>query len=307
MEENKDEEELAQSENQLKTSKKMRHFSFIYVLIGFIMVFLMLLQIIFAAFLQEFDGNLIKSFQRLIPISAYKSTFFRVISIVLYKYTTFTFLNGLLSFLYFIVNPLISFKIALVTNLAIYLHGIITLLLYCEPRPFWTIPGIKTSGCEIAFTGPAYSQFTVTLISIYSLLVLKQYRVVKGVISLALLNGFLMFLNLITLLFNTLNAQYFFYQMILGVILAFMFAIAANFMDNSLTLLTLKLSFFHKSSKKYKFLLFIVLVLTFSLCMAFTTVLETNTLVKAEWVRYYNVHSSFVIFRKLAQTQLMIY
>eukprot|EP00826_Nyctotherus_ovalis_P051809 TRINITY_DN6496_c0_g1_i12.p1 TRINITY_DN6496_c0_g1~~TRINITY_DN6496_c0_g1_i12.p1 ORF type:complete len:374 (-),score=44.45 TRINITY_DN6496_c0_g1_i12:157-1278(-) len=289
MEENKNDELLLLRESVHRPNPSIKRFSFVYILIAFITTFLMLLQIIFAFQLQSFDGNLIKKFQRLIPSTAYSSTAFKVISKIIYYYTQFYFLNGFFSFLYFIANPLISFKIALVTNLAIYFHTILVLLIYREPRPFWIMPGIKTTKCETAFTGPAYSQFTITLLSIYSVLVLQQYKAIKGSILLSLINGFLVFLNLITLLFNSLNAQYFFYQSLLGAILAIMAAVLADVMDNSLTLLTLKLSFFHKSSKKYKFLLLIVLVLIFSLCMAFTIVVETNTLVAASWVKYYNV------------------
>lgn len=276
-------------EDSNATISGIKRFSFSYVLIGFLAIFLMLLQIIFASSIQEFDGIFIESLQKLLPISAYTSNAFKYICDIFYYYTEFYVFNGFICFLYCTVSPLISFKIGLVFNLAIYMHTIMIVLMYREPRPFWTMSGIHTTNCQASFVGPSYSQFVVTLMMIYFSFILKQYNIVKSPIMFSIILGISIFINLITFLFNILNGVYFVYQNFLGIIIGVMIGLIAIIGDNSITILSLKLAFFHKSSKKYKFLFLIFLAMTFSLCMAFTTILETKTLVLAKWVQYYNV------------------
>ena len=284
-------DEPSRRQNALHPSKKkkIKRSSFSYILSAFIVVFLLVFQLIFSGSLQELDARLIKGIQSMSSRAIHDSGFFKICSVILYWYTEFNVFNGALCFLYCAFNPFISFKVALLANISIYIHTIAILLIYREPKPYWITSGIYTSDCESIFTGPAYNQFMATLLIFYSITVFKRYQIFgerwKGLILISIF----VYLNLMTLIFSILDAQNFIFQNILGIIIAVIVVVVTNLMDNSITLLSLRLGFFIKSSKKYKFLFLVVLLLIFSLCLSFTTVMESNNLISASWITNYNV------------------
>ncbi len=276
---------------QAVAKKRLKRSSFSYILFAFIVVFLLVFQLIFSTSLQSWDAKLLRGIQSLSSKSLHNSAFFKACTTVLYYYTNFDVINGALCFLYCAFNPFISFKVALLANISIYIHSIAILLIYREPKPYWTRDGLYTSDCESVFTGPAYNQFMATLLIFYSITVFKRYQIIGERWKGLLLIGIFSYLNLMTLAFSILDAQHFIYQNVLGIIIAVIVVVVTNILDNSITLLSLRLGFFIKSSKKYKFLFLVILLLIFSLCLAFTTMVETGTLIQASWIENFNVSS----------------
>jgi len=269
--------------------KKIKRSSFSYIMIAFIIVFIVVFQLIFSTPLQDFDVKIIKGIQDLTENSSHKGTFFKVVSSILYYYTEFNVFNGALCFLYAAFNPFISFKVSLLANIAIYVHTIAILLIYREPKPYWVQSGLSTIDCESVFTGPAYNQFMATLLIFYSITVFRRYQVIGGRLLGIILIGIFIYLNIMTLCFSIFDAQHFVYQNILGIIIAVIIVVVTNMMDNKISLLSLRLGFFMKSSKKYKFLFLVVLLLIFSLCLAITTVVDSGTLIEPKWIINFNV------------------
>ena len=179
------------------------------------------------------------------------------------------------------------------------------MLIYREPRPFWTKEGLRTIYCQASFTGPNYNQFMATLIMLYSIIELKKYQILKTQVSLYILVGLFSYLSIMTLVFNIMSANNFIYQNILGVIIAIIIIILFVILDNSISVLCLKLGFFVKSSKKYKFIFLIVLLLLFSICMAFALIVEENTLIQSTWVLNYKVNLFY--YRNLVQILMKLY
>ncbi len=273
----------------LFSKKQLKRSSFSYILLAFLIVFVLVFQLIFSSALQDWDAHIIKWIQSAGSKSLHENTFFKICGKLLYYYTEFNVFNGALCFLYCAFNPFISFKVALLANIAIYIHTIAILLIYREPKPYWVLSGLHTSDCESVFTGPAYNQFMATLLVFYSITVFRRYQVIGGRLPALILIGVFTYLNLMTLAFSIMDAQHFIYQNIIGIIIAVIIVLITNVLDNSISLLSLRLGFFIKSSKKYKFLFLVVLLLIFSLCLAFTTVVESNTLISAQWIDNYNV------------------
>ena len=268
---------------------KRNNYSFSYILSSFVFIFLLIFQVIFSNSLQSFDLNLIVKIQQIIPDSLYKSGVFKWLAIFFENYMEFIFINGFLCVLYCSFNPFIVFKIALFSNLAIYLHTVFIVLIYREPRPYWTTSGLKTMDCQAIFTGPSYTQFMATLLMLYFIRVFRHYQVITKTIPLILFIIFLVIMNVLTIIVNVIHAQNFLYQSLLGVLIAIIVILITYGMDDSITLLTLKVGFFMKSSKKYKFLLLIILLLIFSVCLIFIMITESEILVLPEWIKNYTV------------------
>lgn len=171
------------------------------------------------------------------------------------------------------------------------------LLVYKEPKPFWVEPGVYTSDCTSIFTGPAYNQFMATLVIFYSISIFKRYQIIgkrwQGVVLIAIC----VYLNLMTLAFSILDAQHFIYQNIMGIIIAVVILVGTNAYDNKISILCLRLGFFIKSSRKYKFFLLVALLLIFSVVLSLTSVGEGKTYINARWIENYNVLICLKLFR----------
>jgi len=278
-----------EEKNILKHKKAIKRFSLYYIAVLSVVVLLLVLQVIFSESLQRFDLRIIKKIQSIFPQSLFNNDVFKFVGNLSYYYTDLYILNGFLCFLYCVFNPFVSFKIALFFNFAIYLHTISILLVYREPRPYWLDSEVKISACEAKFTGPGYNQFMATLLMLYFIIELKKQKIFERPILQILFIGPFIYLALIAFLFNMVYGHHFLYQNVVGLILAVIVILLADIFDNSLSTLVLKLGFIHRSSKEHKFMVLVGLLLMFSICMAFTLIVESNTLLKPEWIVNYKV------------------
>jgi H+/Cl- antiporter ClcA len=96
-------------------------------------------------------------------------------------------------------------------------------------------------------------------------------------------------LNVFAIGFTIINGHNFIYQVALGIIMGIVVIVIANALDDSISLLTLKVGFFSKSSKKYTFLFLVILLFVFSLCLIFMIVAESKTLIELDWFEHYGV------------------
>lgn len=270
-----------------KQRRAIRRFTFSYILVLSIVLFLMILQIIFSKPLQNFDIRNIKKFQAIFPQALYDHGAFQFFAKGLYYYTDFYILNGFLCFLYSAFNPFLSFKLALISNFAVCLHTISILLVYREPRPYWVTSGVKIAACDATFTGPGYNQFMATFLVLYFIIQLKKYQIFQRRLLEPFFIGIFVYLAFMTLAFNLICGHHFLYQNAAGVVLAVIVVILANAFDSSISILVLKVGFFHKSSKKYKFMLLVALLLLFSVCMVFALIIEAKTLLEPGWIVNY--------------------
>eukprot|EP00826_Nyctotherus_ovalis_P015979 TRINITY_DN14591_c0_g2_i1.p1 TRINITY_DN14591_c0_g2~~TRINITY_DN14591_c0_g2_i1.p1 ORF type:complete len:362 (-),score=73.24 TRINITY_DN14591_c0_g2_i1:161-1246(-) len=282
-----EEEKETKKTHSTKQRRAIRRFTFSYILILSIVLFLMILQIIFSKPLQNFDIGNVKKFQALFPRVLYDNGVFQFFAKGLYYYTDFYILNGFLCFLYSAFNPFLSFKIALLSNFAICLHTISILLVYREPRPYWVASGVKMIACDATFTGPSYNQFMATFLMLYFIIELKKYQIFQRRFLEPFFIGIFVYLAFMTLAFNLICGHHFLYQNAVGVVSAVIVVILANAFDNSISILVLKVGFFHKSSRKYKFMLLVALLLLFSVCMVFALIIEAKTLLEPEWILNY--------------------
>eukprot|EP00826_Nyctotherus_ovalis_P048730 TRINITY_DN576_c0_g1_i1.p1 TRINITY_DN576_c0_g1~~TRINITY_DN576_c0_g1_i1.p1 ORF type:complete len:300 (-),score=77.26 TRINITY_DN576_c0_g1_i1:555-1454(-) len=296
MSERKD-EEIGETGKGIKERKNSKYdegigISIAYIIFGFVVVFLIVLQLIFVDPLQKLDSRMIKGIQSIIPTSLYTETPFKVVTKLIFWYTSSDVFNGALCFLYCAFNTFVSFRLALTANIAIYLHAICILMIYKEPKPYWVVSGIRTADCRAVFTGPAYNQFLATLMVLYFISVFKRYQVIGKVGAGLALIGIFMFLNLMTLLVSIVNAEHFIYQNILGIVIAMVILFLVNSFDKEVTLFSLRLGFFAKNSRKYKFVLMVVLLFICTMCLSIATIVDTNVLIPPDWIRNYNVSFS---------------
>ena len=294
------------SKSEDSEAKEEIDISFIYIIIGFTVVSVIVFQLIFAESLQEWDVRIIKSIQSTMPRDLYTNYLFVSVTRFLYWYTSSHVVNGVLCFLYCAFNTFVSFRVSLLANLAIYVHAISIVLIYKEPKPYWTVPDVRTASCEPVFTGPAYNQFLATLVVFYSITVFKHYQLIGKVVAALALIGILTFLNVMTLVISIVNAEHFIYQNVLGIVIAAIILLVANFFDREITLFSLRLGFFAKSSKRYKFVLLIILLFVFTMCLSITTIIDDNVLVPPNWIKNYNVFSFPNSNRLYVQREVMI-
>lgn len=307
MSERKDEEvgETGETSNERKSSKydKGIGISVAYIIFGFVVIFLVVLQLIFADPLQKLDLKAIKRIQSIMPTGMYTETPFKVVTKLIFWYTSSDVFNGALCFLYCAFNTFVSFRLALIANMAIYFHAICILMVYREPKPYWVLPDIRTADCRTVFTGPAYNQFLATLMVLYFISVFKRYQVIGRVGAGLALIGIFTFLNLMTLLVSIVNAEHFIYQNILGIVVAMVMLFLVNFFDKEVTLFSLRLGFFAKNSRKYKFVLMVVLLFICTMCLSIATIVDTNVLIPPDWIRNYNVPSVSICRRRVRTTR----
>jgi len=280
---------MEELKDQSRTKKHLKRYSFSYIFIGFVIGVLLISEALLNSTFQSYDLELIKKIQKAFPQSLYDNSTFKAFAWLLSHYTDSYFFNALLAFLYCSFNPFVSFKIALFSNLAVYFHTVLIVVMYQEPRPHWIDSNIKTSSCQPIFSGPAYNQFMGTLLMLYTITVFHHYQALKNFIFQALFTILMVSINVFATGFAIINGHSFIYQVVFGIIMGIVVVFIANALDDSISLLTLKVGFFSKSSKKYTFLLLVILLFVFSLCLVYTIVAESITLILPDWLEHYKV------------------
>lgn len=282
-------EEQKQEAPHIPAKDHFKRYSSCYIVVGSTIGILLLFEAMFSSAFQRFDLVVVQKMQQRIPRSLYENRVFRAFSVFAFCYTESYFLNGLFCFLYCSFNPFISFKIALLYNLAACFHTVLIVVLYCEPRPYWIDSSIKTSECQPFLTGPTYNQFMGTLLMLYLISTFNHYQVFTRRVWRVLFTTLMAIFNLAALALAIINGQNFVYQAVFGIAMALVVAIVAGALDDSVSLLALKLGFFSKSSKKYTFLILVVLLFIFSLCLIYMLVAEADPLILPEWISNYGV------------------
>eukprot|EP00826_Nyctotherus_ovalis_P054109 TRINITY_DN7067_c0_g1_i2.p1 TRINITY_DN7067_c0_g1~~TRINITY_DN7067_c0_g1_i2.p1 ORF type:complete len:345 (-),score=47.71 TRINITY_DN7067_c0_g1_i2:297-1331(-) len=298
-------EDQKQEAPNMPVKSHFNRYSSYYILIGSVVGILLTFEAMFSNSFQRFDLVIVQKIQQCIPHSLYENRAFRFFSTFVFYYTETYFFNGLFCFLYCSFNPFISFKIALLYNLAACFHTVLIVVLYCEPRPYWIDSSIKTSQCQPFLTGPTYNQFMGTLLMLYFISTFNHYQVFTRRVWCILFTTLMVIFNLAALALAIINGQNFVYQTVFGIALAFVVIIVASALDDSVSLLALKVGFFSKSSKKYTFLILVVLLFIFSLCLVYMMVAESEPLILPEWMKHYGVAATVSVGSVQRQTRCL--
>jgi len=284
-----------------QTKQKLRKRSFLYNFIALSVILLLMIMFAFSYKMQDSDSSIILKIQAWFPSEMYDNSFFLFCTTIIRYYTEFNVLNGAFILLYNAFHPFILFKIGLLANLSVLFHTIAILLIYTEPRPYWIFPEVKTVDCNATFTGPSYNQFMATLVIFYTITMVRKSQVIAGRIEEKIVIGVLILMNALTLIFSVLNAENFIYQNILGIIIAVIIVIITNIWDKQVSMLALKVGFFIRASKQYKFLLLVVTLLIFSTTLAFCCGMDSSVVIKHEWIKNYMVFFQITKTKKLAR------
>lgn len=83
-------------------------------------------------------------------------------------------IEALAVFIYLFADPLLGFKISMVTFFGIFIISF-TKLVYQIPRPFWKYLDIEGKKCSYDFSGPSDHTFVTTFFYSYVILIFSKY------------------------------------------------------------------------------------------------------------------------------------
>ena len=105
---------------------------------------------------------------------ALKSDFTITLAQIIVFFAEVLFIEALSVFIYLFADPLLGFKISMVTFFGVFSIAFIKLL-YQIPRPFWLFNDIKGLTCNFDFSGPSDHAFLSSFFYSYVILIFSKY------------------------------------------------------------------------------------------------------------------------------------
>ena len=272
-----------------ETKSELRKTSLYYTVFGSILAMIIIICHIFEERFQDLEEGMIKSIQSSFPKSTYSNSTFKALYFAINSYTDIKVLNGIFCFTYFAFHNFFTFKIALIANSVIILHTIAVLVIYLDPKPYSAYSDINTCECKPILTGPAYNQIICTLLISFAHMILSHFRIPLKSIGGILVFGFLILLNILTIVWNLINGEHFLYQCIIGILITGIITCICKFYDQEIDLQCLKVAFIIKSAKKHKFFVMAFYLGLLGAVLGFSVGIDEINIVQHEWIKNFIV------------------
>ena len=282
------EEELSLQENQVKrsmmrygrpiTSQTMK-VSFIVKILALAAAMIVIpLELVLRNVVIEAERSFIVSFQ-----TALHQSFFKYMSVVIVFFGEVLFVEACAVFIYLFADPLIGFKISLVTFFGVFMIAFIKLI-YQIPRPFWRFDDIIAKRCNFDFSGPSDHAFLSTFFYAYTILIFAKYsesRFTRFRNMYLSLNG--LFVILVAFSMNYLGNTFLF-EGLIGIIYGLLYCIICFSLDSEIHSFCEKTAFIIKSTRKYKFKLFLITLIMFVAVLIIFNAFLNSFSINHEWV-----------------------
>jgi hypothetical protein len=203
-----------------------------------------------------------------------------------------------ISVLYHLGNPASAIKIGVVSSTAQYLHSLMNLI-YCEPRPYWVYGHIKALDCSKGFGNPSPQVVTLATFCFYSICEYIKSKYLRTVCFIAAL-----LLLLLMGLAEVYLGDYFPHQIVVSMVLSYIFIVASLAFEERLNNLVHKSSFdyFRNRTSIVYWIVATIGLLTLSLLVYSIITLQSE--VKVLWIKHatddcnieYNVGNSYSFF-----------
>ena len=226
----------------------------------------------------ESEKNFIISFQQTFP-----GDFYIILWRIIVFFGEILFIEALAVFIYLFADPLLGFKISIVTFFGIFMISFIKLI-YQIPRPFWKYLEIKGKKCSYDFSGPSDHAFVTTFFYSYAILIFSKYsekRMPRLTLTLLILNAVLVIL--IGFSMNFLGNTFLF-EGLIGAIYGSIYWILWISLDSEIHSLCEKTAFILKASRKYKFKLFFLCLFLFILVIIYFNAALANYKDDHQWI-----------------------
>lgn len=133
--------------------------------------------------------------------------------------------------IYLFADPLLGFKVALVTFMGCFMITILKLF-YKIPRPYWIDSGIQGKKCDLDFSGPSDHSFMITFFYTYITIIFFE-RYIE--VPMHRLSIFFISLTVILWVLSTFALSYlgstYIIESIVGGIYGFMFTLCMLYFD----------------------------------------------------------------------------
>ena len=214
---------------------------------------------------------------------AFPGDFFTILWNMIVYFGEVLVVETLAVFIYLYADPLLGFKISMVTFFGIFIISF-TKLIYQIPRPFWKYLDIEGKKCCYDFSGPSDHTFVTTFFYSYTILIFSKYsetRRPRITLGLLIANAVLVVIVGFSMCFlgNT-----FLFEGLIGTIYGTLYWIICISLDSEIHSLWEKTAFILRASRKYKFKLFFLCLLLFVIVLVYFNAILSNYKVDHQWI-----------------------
>ena len=266
------------------------------VIWSFILLFVIIIERIFADYAQNTENSIVRSLQSAFSISNYENANFilkLVSGVDTYRYLILLLTSFYVTF-FFGINAVIGLKIMYVHLNACVVVAMLEIL-FGDPRPFWSDSSIIGISCANSYGFPSYNVFCFTLLIMYTGFCYNTDEEDEGENN--ILKTIIWIVMLIILIFYSfleiLNGDNYTSQVILGMLYGFLMYYMAIFFDKSIDNLVLKSTIQTDSSKRYYIFWMVYLIIIGAVgAMLYQT---SDTFLPIEWFQNY---VSYILINK---------
>lgn len=240
-----------------------------------LLVFIIPLEFIIRGLLSDNENNMIHSIQS--HRTTAQDDFFRTVSAT----ADHAILVILMPFLFNTTDPVVTFKIGIVSCHSLYLYSLISVI-FTEARPYWVHSDLKGINCENGYGAPCEQILFGMVFYFYVIIELfeKQKHIIRGILY------FMISLWLCLIGYAEMYlGENFPHQIILTVFLGYIYLTVALSLDLVLSELALISSFYDNKNRKTKVYWFITSVIMLLVMLTISSNISTNNSIDIIWIK----------------------